>query len=81
MGIPLAVGWVGYTLVYFGWCSIRGAGVGFLDLVIPGRTFEIPTGGPGTPKPKQSSPAAGGSSGYKTLPLPPGPGTRPDLVA
>lgn len=45
MGLALGVGWVGYTLAYFGWCSTRGAGVGLLDLVIPGRTVIIPGGG------------------------------------
>ena len=29
--------WAGYTLTYFGWESLRGPGVGLLDLVVPGR--------------------------------------------
>lgn len=44
MGLALGVGWLGYTLTYFGFCSLRGAGVGLLDLVIPGRTVVIPGG-------------------------------------
>jgi hypothetical protein len=41
--LTLAVGWVGYTLAYFGFCSLKGPGVGLLDLVIPGRTVVIPS--------------------------------------
>ena len=37
VGLVLAL--LGYTLVYFGYESIRGPGVGFLDLIIPGRPF------------------------------------------
>lgn len=44
--LGLALAWTGYTLVYFGFCSTRGAGVGLFDLVIPGRTFIIPGGDP-----------------------------------
>jgi hypothetical protein len=48
--LALTVGWVGYTLTYFGFCSLRGPGVGILDLVIPGRTVVIPnSGGSGQP--------------------------------
>ena len=28
----------GYWLGYFGWESLRGPGVGLLDLIVPGRT-------------------------------------------
>lgn len=45
MGVGLGLVWVGYTLAYFGVCSLRGPGVGLLDLVIPGRTVVIPSGG------------------------------------
>lgn len=38
---------VGYWLIYFGFCSIRGPGVGFLDLIVPGRQVTIPAGGSG----------------------------------
>jgi hypothetical protein len=38
----LSIGFVGYWLAYFGYCSLRGAGVGLLDLVIPGRDVRIP---------------------------------------
>lgn len=47
MAVGLALVWVGYTLSYFGVCSIRGPGVGLLDLVIPGRKVVIPAGGSG----------------------------------
>lgn len=40
--VGIAVAFVGYTLIYFGWCSTRGPGVGLLDLVIPGRPVVIP---------------------------------------
>jgi hypothetical protein len=33
----ILVAFAGYTLAYFGWCSLRGPGVGLVDLVIPGR--------------------------------------------
>lgn len=82
MGLALGVGWIGYTLSYFGWCSLRGAGVGLMDLVVPGRTVVIPAGGTKAAPPKsQVNPAAGGKSGYSTLPLPKGPGIDPKLVA
>lgn len=82
MGLALAIGWSGYTLVYFGFCSLRGPGVGILDLIVPGRTVIIPAGGSGSePGHEQSSAAAGGDSGYSTFPLPKGPGGDPGLVA
>lgn len=43
--VGLALGWVGYTLAYFGFCSIRGPGVGLLDLIVPGRDVTIPQQG------------------------------------
>ena len=39
--VGLALVWVGYTLAYFGYCSLRGPGVGLLDLVVPGRTVDV----------------------------------------
>jgi hypothetical protein len=36
--LGLVFAFVGYTLVYFGVESVRGPGVGLLDLVVPGRT-------------------------------------------
>lgn len=35
--VGAAVLWAGYALTYFGWESLRGPGVGMLDLVVPGR--------------------------------------------
>lgn len=43
MAVGLGLVWVGYTLSYFGICSLRGPGVGLLDLVIPGRHVVIPS--------------------------------------
>lgn len=42
MPLGLGVFFIGYSLAYFGFCSVRGPGVGLLDLVIPGRTVIIP---------------------------------------
>lgn len=44
--LGLALGFVGYTLIYFGYCSLRGPGVGLVDLIIPARN---PTFGPTAP--------------------------------
>lgn len=81
MGIGLAVGWVGYTLAYFGFCSIKGPGVGLLDLVIPGRTVTIPAGGSAQASgPNIPGGGAGGStittdpSSGKITHIDPGPG-------
>lgn len=35
--LGFAIAWAGYTLIWWGWSSIQGPGVGILDLVIPGR--------------------------------------------
>lgn len=35
--VGLAVTLAGYTLIYFGVESLRGPGVGLLDLIVPGR--------------------------------------------
>lgn len=43
--LGLLVTFAGYTLAYFGWCSLRGEGVGLVDLLVPGRVVVIP----GTP--------------------------------
>jgi hypothetical protein len=37
--VGLLIGFVGYTLMFFGYESIRGPGVGLLDLIVPGRPF------------------------------------------
>ena len=34
----IVVAFVGYWLAYFGFESLRGPGVGLLDLLVPGRT-------------------------------------------
>lgn len=48
MALGLGVFWIGYTLSYFGYCSVRGPGVGLFDLIVPGRTVVIPgSSGPG----------------------------------
>ena len=42
MAVGLATIFAGYNLAYFGYCSIKGPGVGFLDLLVPGRFVVIP---------------------------------------
>lgn len=39
--LGLAVAFVGYWVAYFGWASLKGPGVGFVDLVVPGREIVI----------------------------------------
>jgi len=57
MAVGLATLFAGYTLAYFGYCSIKGPGVGFLDLLVPGRTVMIPTsGGSGSSGSGESNP-------------------------
>jgi hypothetical protein len=43
--VGVAFAFLGYTLLYFGICSLRGPGVGFLDLLVPGREVVIPGSG------------------------------------
>jgi len=35
--LGFAIAWAGYTLIWWGWSSLQGPGVGLMDLVIPGR--------------------------------------------
>jgi hypothetical protein len=35
--LGFAIAWAGYTLMWWGWSSLQGPGVGIMDLVIPGR--------------------------------------------
>jgi len=35
--VGLLVAFAGYTLAYFGYCSIKGPGVGLVDMLVPGR--------------------------------------------
>lgn len=80
MGLALAVGWSGYLLVYFGVCSVKGPGVGLLDLIVPGRTVVIPTSA-SAQGPAGGGPGAGGSTppGGSLIPGqdPGGPGVTP----
>ena len=78
MGAGLVVMFGGYWLAYFGFCSLRGPGVGLLDLIVPGRDVTIPgsdsttsssTGGGGAKLPAGTAPK--GQSGLPT----PAPGT------
>lgn len=71
--VGLALGWVGYTLMYFGYCSLRGPGVGLFDLIIPGRDVQIPAGGSGgvnigTPGQTIPGTSAGGPAALNTGP-------------
>jgi hypothetical protein len=61
--LGLLVTFAGYTLAYFGWCSLRGPGVGLVDLLVPGRPITIP-GGPEQPASKSGfAPGAGVGGG------------------
>lgn len=42
--VGLLIAFAGYTFAYFGWCSLRGPGVGLVDLLVPGRAVLIPGG-------------------------------------
>jgi hypothetical protein len=35
--LGFAICWAGYALMWWGWSSIQGPGVGIMDLVVPGR--------------------------------------------
>ena len=79
----LALAWVGYTLAYFGFCSLRGPGVGLLDLVIPGRTVVIPGNSPTfgqgpvgkiDPATGAVTPNFGQGAPYRLVPVPGQPG-------
>lgn len=39
--LGFAVAWAGYVLMWWGWSSIQGPGVGIMDLVIPGRVPKV----------------------------------------
>lgn len=42
--VGILIAFAGYTIAYFGWCSLRGPGVGLVDLLVPGRDVQIPDG-------------------------------------
>ena len=66
MAVGLGLSFVGYWLAYFGYCSIKGPGVGLIDLIVPGRTITIPSssgaGGPNLGTPGATLPNQGGGS-------------------
>ena len=45
MALGLGVVFFGYWVGLFGFASLRGPGVGFVDLIVPGRTPPWPAGG------------------------------------
>lgn len=63
--VGLLVAFAGYWLAYFGYASLKGPGVGFIDLIVPGRdvTLYSAAATPASPGPAGSTPAK---------PLPPG---------
>ena len=70
MALGIGVVFVGYWVSLFGYCSLKGPGVGFVDLIVPGRLsgHVIPTG--------QGSGKTGGSTSLPLLPPPtPPPGS------
>lgn len=80
MAVGLGLGFVGYWLAYFGYCSIKGPGVGLIDLIVPGRQVTIPSSGgpgpnigtPGTFLPSQGGgpPIYTGPTGSQFVPIP-----------
>lgn len=62
----VGLGWVGYTLVWWGWCRVTKCNNALLDLIVPGREpmnicNPAPTGGiPNTPG---SAPPSGTAPG------------------
>jgi hypothetical protein len=68
--IAFGIAWAGYVLVWFGWETLQGPGVGLMDLIVPGRTpghktaESIVAGGP--------SSVAQATSQYPNLPAPVG---------
>lgn len=78
MAVGLGVGFIGYWLAYYGYCSLRGPGVGILDLIVPGRDVTIPTSAGGDQatisKPGQYIPGFGstGPSGLHPVQTPNG---------
>jgi len=50
VGIGLFVGWLGYSVLTFGWTQVQGCNAGFVDLIWPGRWKGCnPDAAPGTP--------------------------------
>lgn len=79
MLVGIITGWTAYTLIYFGFCSVRGPGVGLLDLVIPARAagVQIPGGSSSSGAPASTSQLPGLSPGTTYGPpnmAPPPPG-------
>ena len=65
--IGLLIAFAGYTLGYFGWCSLRGPGVGLVDLLVPGRPITIPGSKPVNAPANESGFAPGaGVGGVRT---------------
>src|SRR4051794_13016513 len=39
--VPLGVAWGGYLLTYYGFCMLKGPGIGIADLIIPSRVGKV----------------------------------------
>ena len=71
--IPLGVVWIGYTLVWYGFCLIKGPGLGLTDLIKPSGVAKVDgflAGGGAVGSP--GNPATGNASGLGTINNPPG---------
>lgn len=55
MAVGLGTLFLGYWLASFGYYSLRGPGVGLIDLIVPGREITIPSSG-GTAAPIPQGP-------------------------
>lgn len=51
--LAMGIAWVGYTLIWFGWESIRGSNLGLADLAIPGHLSKAPSTSQGSNAPLQ----------------------------
>jgi len=76
--LGLLVAFAGYTLAWFGWASLKGPGVGIVDILVPGREVTVWGGGssssststPGVPLPKGTLPPRGPVAPPKPKPKP-----------
>lgn len=69
--IPLAVLWVGYTGVWYGWSMLQGEGMGLADLVFPSRAA----------KADHIRQKLGSAGAVPSQPYIPGPGVQPGSPA
>lgn len=66
MALGVGVIFVGYWIGLFGYASLRGPGVGFVDLIVPGRNVQWPNP-PTSSNPDPTRIAGGSGSGITDL--------------